>query len=163
MMSLTHHLIFPSSNHACSVTLLHYLSQSDLRLGFPMQEPAPALLRGPLSPTSIEPGAPGSRVLLSHSDGMRAAEAEELGSRVYTSQGEAERQGQPGGQRGRGWRSALERTSVQLRDNLLSVPEGVLPMGDATGQVTQDWLNPHPERYCATQAHALRVLTTKQD
>ena len=50
-------------------------------------------------------------------------------------QGETERQSQLGGLRGRGWRSALERTSMQLRENLMSVPEGVLPMGDATGQV----------------------------
>ena len=64
---------------------------------------------------------------------MHAAEADGLGH--GTAQGEAERQGQLGGQRGRRWRSALERTSMQLRDNLMSVPEGVLPMGDATGQV----------------------------
>lgn len=103
-----------------------------------MQEPAPALLRGPLSPTSPEPGASGVRsartaVMRSHSDGMHAAEAGGLG--YGTAQGEAERQGQLGGQCGRRWRSALERTSMQLRDNLMSVPEGVLPMGDATGQV----------------------------
>ena len=105
-----------------------------------MQEPAPAQLRGPLSPTSPEPGAPGTgsagTAMMSHSDGMHGATDEGLG--YETVQGEAERQGQLGGQRGWRWRSALERTSMQLRDNLMSVPEGVLPMGDATGQVHLD-------------------------
>jgi hypothetical protein len=35
---------------------------------------------------------------------------------------------------GRGWRGSLQRTSMQLREGLLGVPEGALPMGDATGQ-----------------------------
>ena len=88
----------------------------------------------------------------SHSDGVHAAEPDGLGH--GTAQGEAERQGQLGGQRGRWWQSALERTSMQLRDNLMSVPEGVLPMGDATGQVNFDTLCLD---HALIDAHALQI------
>ncbi|KAK9837285.1 hypothetical protein WJX81_003423 [Elliptochloris bilobata] len=102
---------------------LHHLGQ--------IREPAPALLEGPLSPTSPCFGARGVSGAIGSALGAEAAFPGARGAQGGAIMGG---QGAVNSSPSRGWRSALERTSMQLQESLLGVPEGVLPMGDAIGQ-----------------------------
>lgn len=123
------------------------------------QEPAPALLRGPLSPSSPEldtgglaggsagrPGGwpgpdpvrgPGFLAGVGPSEARGAARAE-AGPRRELVGGALDLHPLPSP----GWRGSLERTSLRLQEELLGVPEGMQPMGDATGQVGRSEIGP---------------------
>ncbi len=125
-----------------------------LTLSANAQEPAPAMLQGPASPASPAPDRSahgGGARRRSNPDGnnpMQLRYLEEHDAAVAEAGGRGA--GHTGGLEGawsarRGWRGSLQRTSMQLREGLLGVPDGALPMGDATGQAAPS-RRPRPAR-----------------
>jgi len=111
-----------------------------------VQEPAPAMLQGPTSPASPAPdrlalGGGGSARRRPNPDGnpMQQGYLEEHDAAAAAAEAGGCGADDAGGldhawSAGRGWRGSLQRASMQLREGLLGMPEGALPMGDATGQ-----------------------------
>lgn len=133
--------------------------KSGVRFQHLAQEPAPALLRGPLSPSSpeLDTGGPagGSGGRPSSWLGRNPVRGPGVLAGVGPWEAHDAARAEAGGRRelvggaldphplpSPGWRGSLERTSMRLQEELLGVPEGVQPMGDATGQVGRSEIAP---------------------